>query len=102
MSAQNGTDQELARAVARIKARILAFIFGLIGGGGLFTMTAWLLIKGGPHVGEHLQLLKHFFIGYSVTWTGAFVGFAYGAVVGGFIGWMIGVVYNRIVGIRNP
>ena len=52
----------------------------MIGGGGLFLMTAWLLLKGGPHVGQHLQLLSQYFIGYSVTWWGSIVGFAWGAL----------------------
>jgi len=100
MSTQNA-DQEVSRAIARMKAGILAFIFAIIGGGGLFVMTAWLLLKGGPQVGKTLNLLGHFFIGYEVTWLGAFVGLFYGALTGGIIGWCIGMVYNRIVGIPS-
>lgn len=92
--------EEVSRAVARIKAGILAILFALLGGGGLFLMTIWLVIKGGPLVGEHLQLLRHYFPGYHVTYGGAFVGLFYGALVGGAVGWTIGIVYNRIVGIR--
>ena len=93
--------RELTREVARIRAGILALVFGAIGGMGLFIMTVWLLIQGGPQVGQHLQLLGNYFIGYSVTWRGACVGFFYGAVTGGLIGWGIGVVYNRVVGLRS-
>jgi hypothetical protein len=64
-------------------------------------MTAWLLIKGGPHVGAHLQLLGHYFVGYSVTWQGSLVGFFYGALVGGVVGWSIGTIYNGVVVIRQ-
>jgi len=92
---------EVSRAVARMKAGILALVFGLMGGIGLFAMTAWLLIKGGHDVGAHLSLLGHYFIGYKVTWTGAFVGFLYGAFFGGIVGWAIGSIYNLIVGIRR-
>ncbi len=91
---------ELSRAVARIHAAVLALVFGLVGGLGLFAMTAWLLIKGGDHVGPHLQLLGQYFIGYSVTWTGSIIGFFYGMLFGGVIGWSIGKIYNRIVYIR--
>lgn len=93
--------QEITKAVARLQASILALVFGLLGGLTLFVMTAWLLIKGGPNVGQTLQLLGNYFIGYSVTWPGAFVGLFYGALVGSVIGWVIGVIYNRIVGIRK-
>jgi ABC-type dipeptide/oligopeptide/nickel transport system permease subunit len=65
-------------------------------------MTAWLIIKDGVMVGLHLQLLDNYFIGYSVTWTGAVIGFFYGALSGAIIGWTIGKVYNRIAGLRFP
>lgn len=96
----NRQDDEVSRAVARIKAGILALIFGFFGGAGLFLATAVLLIKGGPNVGEHLQLLGHYFPGYRVSWGGAFVGMLYGAILGGLFGWVVGMVYNRIVGVR--
>jgi hypothetical protein len=94
--------KELNRTVARIQAAVLALVLGLICGLGLFLMTAWLLIKGGEHVGQHLQLLGQYFIGYSVSWKGSVVGFFWGALVGGVIGWAIGNIYNRIVGVRFP
>lgn len=92
---------EVRQAVARLQAGVLALVCALIGGVGLFAVTAWLLIKGGPHVGAHLQLLGHYFIGYSVTWKGSVVGFFYGALTGGIVGWTIATVYNRVVGIRH-
>lgn len=96
----NRNDDEVSRAVARIKASILALIFGFFGGAGLFTATAVLLLKGGPKVGEHLQLLGHYLPGYHVSWGGAFVGGFYGVVLGGIVGWVVGMIYNRIVGVR--
>lgn len=93
-------NEEISRAVARIKAGVLALIFGFFGGVGLFLATAILLIKGGPNVGEHLSLLGHYFPGYHVTWGGAFVGMFYGAILGGLVGWVVGMIYNRIVGVR--
>lgn len=92
---------EVSRTIARIKADALALVCGLIGGLGLFVMTVWLVLKGGPQPGQHLQLLSNFFIGYSVTWTGAFVGLVYGAVTGGLIGWAVGRVYNSVVNARQ-
>jgi len=63
-------------------------------------MTVWLLVKGGPQVGMHLQLLRHYFIGYTVTWPGSVVGFCYGALLGGMVGWAIGRIYNGVVRFR--
>jgi hypothetical protein len=90
----------LRRAVARIHAGVLALVFGLLGGFGLFAMTAWLILKGGPNVGPHLQLLSNYFPGYSVTWSGGILGFFWGMLFGAIIGWSIGQIYNRIVSIR--
>jgi hypothetical protein len=93
--------EELSRATARIHAGVLAVVFAIIGGMGLFLMTVWLLLKGGVMVGAHLQLLGHYFIGYSVSWFGSLVGFFYGALLGGVIGWAIGRIYNAVAGFRQ-
>lgn len=92
---------EVSQTLARIKADALALVCGLIGGLGIFVMTAWLVIKGGPAAGQHLQLLSNYFIGYSVTWPGAFVGLLYGAMTGGVAGWSVGRIYNGIVNARQ-
>ena len=93
--------EEVSHTLTRIKANALALVCGLIGGAGLFTMTAWLVIKDGPQAGQHLQLLSNFFVGYSVTWAGAFVGLLYGTITGGAIGWLIGRIYNAAVDARK-
>jgi hypothetical protein len=90
----------LSRAIARIHAGVLALVFGMVGGFGLFAMTVWLILKGGTKVGPHLQLLSNYFPGYSVTWGGGILGFFWGMLIGGIIGWSIGQIYNRIVSIR--
>ncbi len=92
---------EMTRAVARMHAGVLALVGGVLGGGGLFAMTAWLLIKGGPNVGAHLRLLGQYYYGYSVTWTGSLIGLLYGAITGAVVGWLVGVVYNVIAGLRE-
>lgn len=94
-------DREVMRAVARLKAGILGLVFGLIFGVGLFAMTAILLIENGPNTGYHLRLLGNYFIGYTVTWKGAFIGFLWAFAVGAMVGWSIGMIYNLIVGIRT-
>lgn len=93
--------QELNRVVARIHAGVLALVGAFLGGLALFAATAWLLIKGGRHVGAHLQLLSEYFYGYSVTWPGALIGLIYGAVAGAIVGWLIGAIYNLVAGLRE-
>lgn len=96
-----GQKDEISRAIARIRTNALAAVFAVIGGIGLFGMTAWLLIKGGAEIGPHLQLLSNYFIGYSVTWWGSVVGLFYGALTGGVVGWAVGTTYNKIVSLRQ-
>jgi NhaP-type Na+/H+ or K+/H+ antiporter len=93
-------DREVRRAVVRLKAGILGLVFGLILGIGLFAMTAILLIENGPNTGYHLSLLGNYFIGYTVTWKGACIGFLWAFSAGVIIGWSIGIIYNRVVAIR--
>ena len=99
--AGNKRTEEISREVMRIQAGVLAMVCAVLGGLSLFAMTVWLLLKDGPGAGPHLSLLGNYFIGYSVTWFGSIVGLAYGALTGGVIGWVIGAIYNLVVGLRK-
>ena len=101
MTSPSREKDEISHTLAKIKADALAVVCALIGGLGIFIMTVWLVIRDGPDVGQHLQLLSNYFIGYSVTWTGSFVGFLYGAITGGVAGWAIGRIYNGLVNVRR-
>jgi hypothetical protein len=84
-------------AIVRLRATFLAVAFGTLAGVGLFVATAWLVLKGGPNVGQHLSLLGNYYPGYSVSWGGAILGFVYGAATGGAIGYVVAWVYNTVV-----
>ena len=92
--------QLLSAAVARLRASVMALVFALVGGTGLFVATAWLLIRASEPIGPHLSLLSNYFPGYSVTWPGSLMGFFYGALSGGIIGWTVAWIYNRIADYR--
>jgi hypothetical protein len=97
-------DQELllvARAIARLRAGIVAIVTAMVAGFALFAATLWLVIRGGPNVGQHLSLLQVYYPGYSVTWVGAFVGLAYGALTGAVLGWCVASLYNLLVSWRS-
>ena len=83
-------------AVARLRAGILAIVFAMLCGTGLFVATAWLLIKGGQNVGATLGLLGNYLPGYAVSWPGSIVGLVYGTVIGGAMGWSLARIYNRL------
>lgn len=96
-------DRELVlieRTVARLRERIAAIVSGMVGGFALFAATLWLVIKGGPYVGQHLGLLRAYYPGYTVTVTGSFVGFFYGALTGAALGWSVAFLYNTLAGWR--
>ena len=101
MRSAHDDERQVVWAIARLHAGVLALVGAVSGGAGLFAVTAWLVLKGGPHVGAHLQLLNQYFYGYSVSWTGALLGLFYGAVVGGIAGWSIGMIYNLVVELRR-
>ena len=91
----------VARAIARLRAGIVAIVTGMIGGVALWAATLWLVIKGGPNVGQHLGLLRAYYPGYAVTWTGTFVGLFYGALTGAILGWCVAWLYNLLAGWRS-
>jgi len=98
--------QAIGKAVARLRASVMAVTFGIAGAVLLFVATAWLLIQGptggSQHIGPTLGLLGNYFPGYSVTWSGAVVGAFYGALSGAIAGFALAVIYNRIVVFRQP
>ena len=91
-----------AQAVQRVerlgglRAGILAIVFAMLCGTGLFVATAWLLIKGGKNVGATLGLLGNYLPGYAVSWPGSIVGLVYGAAIGGAMGWSLARIYNSL------
>ncbi len=89
-------DDSLQSTLLSLNARAWGIAFGLVLGGGLFLATLFLVIKGGPTPGQHLQLLGAFFPGYRVSVLGSLVGFVYAFVVGYALGRVIGEVYNRL------
>jgi hypothetical protein len=89
--------EAIRRAYERVSARGWGVALGAILALGLFLATAILVVRGGPNPGPHLSLLGQYFPGYRVTWPGAFLGLAYGFIVGYGAGLTVGTLYNRIV-----
>lgn len=99
---------KLLDSVVRMNVKFVALALGLIMGLTFFLITNWLLIKGGHIssageyvVGPHLQLLSQVFIGYQVSFLGSIIGFFYGFAIGTLAGSAVGLLYNKIVDIRN-
>jgi hypothetical protein len=89
-------ENQIDKAIVLLNAKLLGIVLGTLSGIGLFLVTNFLVLKGGPHVGEHLSLLASFFPGYRVTFLGSIIGFCYAFVTGFLIGVVLGSVYNKI------
>ncbi|HEY2626567.1 MAG TPA: hypothetical protein VGI41_07440 [Candidatus Udaeobacter sp.] len=94
-------EEELLKEVIRLSRNVLGLTLGIFFAFGIFLATNILVLKGGPAVGSHLQLLNQYFPGYRVTFGGSFLGAAYGFAVGYVSGWIIAAIYNWIVLSRH-
>src|SRR5215813_6686141 len=88
------SDQLLIQTFARLDPTALGIAFGATCGLAIFLATNFLILKGGENIGQNLQLLGQYFLGYSVTLTGSVIGFAYGLIVGFVLGWSIAFTRN--------
>lgn len=76
----------------KLNPKAFGLALGILWGVCVFLCTLWVVWRGG---GEHLVLLAKFYIGYSVTVVGAFIGLVYGFVEGFVAGWILAWLYNR-------
>lgn len=88
--------------IARIQTRQLTLVMAFAAGVTVFLVTLWLMLDGNMHQQAYIQLLSHYFVGYSISWSGALMGAVYGMCFGAFLGGAIGKVYNRMVKILHP
>ncbi|HKZ57942.1 MAG TPA: hypothetical protein VJ024_09590, partial [Thermodesulfovibrionales bacterium] len=72
---------------------------GSVSGLLFFLATLWLIIKGGDIAGPNLQLLEQYYVGYSVTIKGAFIGMGYSFVWGFLFGWLFVYLRNFFLGL---
>ncbi|MCP4262283.1 MAG: NAD(P)/FAD-dependent oxidoreductase [Planctomycetes bacterium] len=98
---QQEEDMDLAAilrvAFAKLDPVALGLAVGIVSGLGLFFATVALLLKGGYVVGPRLSLLKHYLIGYQVTWTGAIIGLLEAAVIGYVLGCVCAWLHNTLI-----
>ncbi len=87
--------------LVRVNAMMLGLATGVVAGLALFVATLWLVLKGGPNPGPHLALLGQYFVGYTVTGLGCFVGFAYAFVCGWLLGYVGAWLYNCVADLRH-
>jgi protoporphyrinogen oxidase len=87
-------DRILAGAFARMDKFSFATAVGSVSGLLIFLATIVLILRGGETVGPNLALLGQYFIGYTVTFQGACIGFAYTFFCGFLFGWLFAYLRN--------
>ena len=93
----SSADKAIIQAFARLDESALGLAIGAIFGLAIFVATMLLLLKGGDPLGPNLALLGQFFIGYTVTTKGAFVGLLYGFICGFILGWLTALLRNFVL-----
>lgn len=92
-------DEVLIKAFARMDKLAFAIAVGSVCGLAIFAATIWLIVKGGEVVGPNLQLVGQYFIGYTVTVKGAFIGLGYSFLWGFIWGWLSAYLRNLFLGL---
>ena len=77
----------------KLNIKALALSMGILGGLAVFLLTVWFLVMG--YSGILLGKLGSVYLGYSVSWIGAIIGFVYGFFDGLIGGALIGYFYNK-------
>lgn len=81
-----------------IHKRALGVAAGVVAALLVFLATALHLLLD-PRPGLPLELLAEYFRGYTVSWSGALIGAAWGGFVGFILGWFFAFLRNFIVAV---
>ncbi len=92
-------DEVIIQAFAKMDKLGFASAVGAVNGLLIFAATLFLVIKGGDVVGPYLRLLSQYFVGYTVTVKGAFIGAAYSFFWGFLFGWLFAYLRNLSMAI---
>lgn len=90
-------DEVLLHASIKWNTRLFAGICGLMGAFTLMCVTYLSLYRGLPYPGYYLKLLGVFLPGYSVSASGAWVGFLWGGLIGAVSGAVMYRIYARSI-----
>lgn len=80
----------------KLSIKAFALTSGIVWGAVVCLSTLWLLMRG--YDGRLISQLDHFYVGYTFSAVGAFVGLAWGFVDGALLGAIFAWLYNRLAG----
>ncbi len=91
-------NESLVLAFAKLDKLAFATALGTVTGLIVAIATLWVAVKGEEQAGQNLQMLGQFFQGYTVTVSGALVGFAYSFASAFLWGWLFAYLRNFALG----
>jgi len=77
-----------------IRKRAMGISIGLVWGIAILLGTWWMLIFDAR--GQIFSKISTFYLGYSLSWGGSFIGFLWGFVYGFIAGFLIAWIYNLV------
>ena len=89
---------ELVLAFAPLHKRAFGMAVGLTLGGVVFLVTVMAVLR--PGYPEFVPLMSEYFFGYSVSWTGALIGFAWAWFAFFVAGWFTAFLRNLILAVN--
>ncbi len=95
------SDAILLRILSRLDKAALAGAVGITAGAVLFLMTLVAVLQADPFLTQNLSLISEFFAGYTVSFSGAFLGLLHGLIWGGVVGWLFAYVHNMAIGLYS-
>ncbi|MCG6927848.1 MAG: bacteriophage holin [Acidobacteria bacterium] len=78
----------------KLSVKAFALTAGILWGAAVFIATVWLLAMGSE--GNTISLLGKFYVGYSFSTLGAFIGLVWGFVDGAICGALFAWLYNKL------
>jgi hypothetical protein len=86
---------DLMLAFAPLHKRAFGMAVGFTLGSLVFVVTVYsVVVPGRPHF---ISLIANYFPGYTVSWTGALIGFAWGIFAFFFAGWFFAFCRNFVI-----
>ena len=89
----------MIKSFARLDKAAFATAIGSVTGALVGCATIWLLLRHVPGAEASLRLLSQYFYGYTVTYTGAMIGFAHAFLWGFTFGWVVAYLRNLMLGL---
>jgi len=86
-------------ALAPVHKLAFGIAVGAFCGLALFAVTVFHVVLK-PRDALDIGILSEYLTGYSVSWTGAFVGLFWGSLIGLVAGWFSAFVRNLVIAIR--